>query len=59
MVKKAVKKYDSDRYVKHFKCQDHLFSMVLLFRKCNSLREVAAGMVGLSDKRNGKNQPPS
>jgi hypothetical protein len=22
------------------------------------LREVAAGMVGLSDKRNGKNQPP-
>jgi hypothetical protein len=32
--------------------------MVLLFRKY-SLREVAAGMVGLSDKRNGKNQPPS
>jgi hypothetical protein len=28
--------------------------MVLLFRKGNSLREVAAGMVGLSDKRNGR-----
>ena len=52
MVKKAVKKYDSDRYVKHFKCQDHLFSMVFCcLEKCNSLREVAAGMVGLSDKK--------
>jgi hypothetical protein len=52
MVKKAVKKYDSDRYVKHFKCQGHLFSIVFCcLEKCNSLREVAAGMVGLSDKK--------
>jgi hypothetical protein len=50
MIQKAVKKFDSDRYVKHFKCKDHLFSMVLLFRKCNSLREVAGGMLGLSGK---------
>jgi hypothetical protein len=52
MIQKAVKKHDSDRYVKHFKCQDHLFSMVFCcLEKCNSLREVAGGMVGLSDKK--------
>lgn len=51
MVKKAVTKHDSDRYVKHFKCQDHLFSMVFCcLEKCNSLREVAQGMLGLSGK---------
>jgi hypothetical protein len=51
MIKKAVKKHDSDRYVKHFKCQDHLFSMVFCcLEKCNSLREVAGGMLGLSGK---------
>ena len=51
MISKAVKKHDSDRYVKHFKCQDHLFSMVFCsLEKCNSLREVAAGMMGLSGK---------
>lgn len=52
MIDKAVKKHDSDRYVKHFKCKDHLFSMVFCsLEKCNSLREVAGGMVGLSDKK--------
>ena len=52
MIRKAVKKYDSDRYVKHFKCQDHLFSMIFCcLEKCNSLREVTGGMVGLSDKK--------
>ena len=52
MINKAVEKHDSDRYVKHFKCQDHLFSMVFCcLEKCNSLREVAGGMVGLSDKK--------
>ncbi len=51
MIKKAVKKHDSDKYVKHFKCQDHLFSMVFCcLEKCNSLREVAGGMLGLSGK---------
>ncbi|WP_309607479.1 IS4 family transposase [Flavobacterium sp.] len=52
MIKKAVKKHDSNRYVKHFKCQDHLFSMIFCtLEKCNSLREVSGGMVGLSDKK--------
>jgi hypothetical protein len=52
MIKNAVKKHDSDRYVKHFKCQDHLFSMIFCsLEKCNSLREVAGGMFGLSDKK--------
>ncbi|WP_233588608.1 DUF4372 domain-containing protein [Flavobacterium sp. LS1P28] len=51
MIQKAVKKHDSDRYVKHFKCKDHLFSMVFCcLEKCNSLREVAGGMLGLSGK---------
>lgn len=51
MISKAVKKHDSDRYVKHFKCQDHLFSMIFCcLEKCNSLREVSGGMVGLSGK---------
>ena len=51
MIDKAVKKYDSDRYVKRFKCKDHLFSMVFCcLEKCNSLREVSGGMVGLSGK---------
>lgn len=51
MIKQAVKKHDSDRYVKNFKCQDHLFSMIFCgLVKCNSLREVAGGMLGLSGK---------
>lgn len=52
MIKDAVKKLDSDRYVKRFKSQDHLFSMVFCsLVKCNSLREVAGGMLGLSGKK--------
>jgi hypothetical protein len=51
MISKAVKKHNADRYVKHFKSQDHLFSMIFCcLEKCNSLREVAGGMVGLSGK---------
>ena len=51
MISNAVKKHDTDRYVKHFKSQDHLFSMIFCcLEKCNSLREVAGGMVGLSGK---------
>ncbi len=52
MISKAVQKHNSDRYVKHFKSQDHLFSMIFCcIEKCNSLREVSAGMVGLYDKK--------
>ena len=51
MIEKAVQIHVSDRYVKHFKSQDHLFSMVFCrLEKCNSLRQVAAGMLGLSGK---------
>ena len=51
MILKAVQKHNSDRYVKHFKSQDHLFSMVFCcLEKCNSLREAASGMLGLSGK---------
>ena len=51
MIEKAVKKHNSDRYVKYFKCKDHLFSMVFCcLKKCNSLREVSGGMLGLSGK---------
>jgi len=51
MISRAVQKHNSDRYVKHFKSQDHLFSMVFCcLEKCNSLREVSSGMLGLSGK---------
>ena len=51
MINKAVKKHDSDRYVKHFNCKDHMFTMFFCcLEKCNSLREVAGGRIGLSGK---------
>ena len=51
MIKSAVKKSDSDRYVKHFKTKDHLISMLFCsFAKCSSLREVSGAMLGLSGK---------
>lgn len=52
MITKSVKKHNSDRYVKHFKSQDHLFSMLFcVFEKCTSLREVSQGMLALADKK--------
>lgn len=54
LVKSAVKKSDSDRYVKRFKTKDHLISMLFCsFAKCNSLREVSGAMLGLSGKTGG------
>jgi hypothetical protein len=51
IIKDAVKKLDSDRYVKRFKSKDHLISMLFCsFAKCNSLREVSGAMLGLSGK---------
>lgn len=51
IVKNAVKKTNSDRYVKKFKTKDHLISMLFCsFAKCNSLREVSGAMLGLSGK---------
>ncbi len=50
-IKDAVKRHDSDRYVKRFKSKDHLISMLFCsFAKCNSLREVSGAMLGLSGK---------
>ena len=51
LVKKEVKKCDSDRYTKRFTTKDHLISMLFCsFAKCNSLREVSGAMLGLSGK---------
>jgi hypothetical protein len=51
IIKDAVKKSDSDRYVKRYKSKDHLISMLFCsFAKCNSLREVSGAMLGLSGK---------
>lgn len=51
IIKGAVKKSDSDRYLKRFKTKDHLISMLFCsFAKCNSLREVSGAMLGLSGK---------
>jgi hypothetical protein len=30
MISKVVKKHNADRYVKHFKSQDHFFSMIFV-----------------------------
>ena len=50
-IQSAVKKHDSDRYIKRFKSKDHLISMLFCsFAKCNSLREVSGAMLGLSGK---------
>jgi hypothetical protein len=52
MINKAVIKHNSDRYVKYFKSQDHLFSMLFcVLEKCNSLLEVSQGMLALEDKK--------
>jgi hypothetical protein len=41
-IKDAVKKTNSDRYVKRFKSKDHFISMLFCsFAKYNSLREVS------------------
>lgn len=51
IIKKAVIRYNSDRYVKKFKTKDHLISMLFCaFAKCTSLREVCGAMLGLSGK---------
>src|SRR5690554_647310 len=51
LIKSAVKKYNSDRYTKKFSTSDHLISMLFsTFSHCTSLREVAAGMLGLKGK---------
>jgi len=51
MIKKEVKKCDSDRYTKRFTTKDHLISMLFCsFSKCTSLREISGAMLGLSGK---------
>lgn len=51
IIKKAVIRYDSDRYVKKFMTKDHLISMLFCsLAKCTSLREVCGAMLGLSGK---------
>lgn len=51
LIRKEVKKCDSDRYTKRFTTKDHLISMLFCsFSKCTSLREVSGAMLGLSGK---------
>lgn len=51
IIKSAVKKHSSDRYVKRFTTKDHLISMLFCsFSKCTSLREISGAMLGLSGK---------
>ncbi len=51
MIKREVKKCNSDRYTKRFKTKDHLISMLFCsFSKCTSLREISGAMLGLSGK---------
>jgi hypothetical protein len=51
MIRKEVKKFNSDRYTKRFTTKDHLISMLFCsFSKCTSLREISGAMLGLSGK---------
>lgn len=51
VITNAVRKFNSDRYVKKFKTKDHLISMLFnAYAKCTSLREVSGAMLGLSGK---------
>lgn len=53
IVKRAVKKHNSDYYTKKFRTSDHLISMLFSsFANCSSLREVAGAMLGLKGKTN-------
>jgi hypothetical protein len=53
LVNKVVKKHNSDYYTKKFSTSDHIISMLFsTFAHCNSLREVAGGMLGLKGKVN-------
>jgi hypothetical protein len=54
LVRKEVKKCNSDRYTKRFTTKDHLISMLFCsFSKCTSLREISGAMLGLSGKTAG------
>jgi hypothetical protein len=51
LIRKEVKRCDSDRYTKRFTTKDHLISMLFCsFSKCTSLREISGAMLGLSGK---------
>jgi IS4 transposase len=51
LIRKEVKKCDSDRHTKRFTTKDHLISMLFCsFSKCTSLREISGAMLGLSGK---------
>jgi hypothetical protein len=51
IIRKEVKKCDSDRYTNRFTTKDHLISMLFCsFSKCTSLREISGAMLGLSGK---------
>ncbi|MGV8815673.1 MAG: DUF4372 domain-containing protein [Gelidibacter sp.] len=57
LVRKEVKKCDSDRYIKRFTTKDHLISMLFCsFSKCISLRQISGAMLGLSGKTIGFQQ---
>lgn len=51
IINKAVKHYNTDKYVKKFKTKDHLISMLFgVIAKCSSLREISGAMLGLYGK---------
>ncbi|MBP7496387.1 MAG: DUF4372 domain-containing protein [Bacteroidales bacterium] len=51
LINRAVKKYNTDYYVKKFTTKNHLISMLFyVFGKCNSIREVCGAMLGLKVK---------
>lgn len=54
LIRKEVKKSDSDGYTKRFRTKDHLISMLFCsFSKCTLFREISGAMLALSGKTNG------
>jgi hypothetical protein len=50
-IRKAAKKYSTDRYCKKFKTNDHLLVMLYaIFNRCTSLREVTTGIMACHSK---------
>ena len=51
LIRKEVKKCDSDCYTKRLAAKDHLISMLFCsFSKCTPLRKIAGVILGLSEK---------
>jgi len=51
LIREGARKYNTDKYYKKFKTQDHLVTMLYcILSKCNSIREVVTGIMACDKK---------